>query len=84
MPRLRNLGVLFAALIGIASLSAMPRITEARIVLTPPSKVDRVVVYKSARRLALMRGYVVLREYRVALGRYPDGRKSQSGDARTT
>ncbi len=46
-------------------------------------KADRVVVYKSERRLVLLRGDRALRTYRVALGRYPKGHKIRSGDART-
>ncbi len=46
-------------------------------------KADRVVVVKSERRMTLMWGDRVLRTYRVALGRYPKGRKTKAGDGRT-
>lgn len=46
-------------------------------------KADRIVVHKERRQLLLLRGGKVLREYRVALGRYPEGRKTRAGDART-
>ena len=44
---------------------------------------DRVVVYKSARRLELLRGAEVLRSYKVALGLQPNGHKERAGDFRT-
>jgi murein L,D-transpeptidase YafK len=44
---------------------------------------DRVVVIKWQRRMTLLRGETVLREYRVALGRQPRGHKEREGDGRT-
>jgi murein L,D-transpeptidase YafK len=44
---------------------------------------DRIVVHKAERRLDLMRGYSVLRSYKVALGLNPVGQKQRSGDFRT-
>jgi murein L,D-transpeptidase YafK len=44
---------------------------------------DRVVVYKSERRMLLMRGDSILRTYKVALGLNPVGHKERSGDFRT-
>lgn len=43
----------------------------------------RVVVYKGARRLELLRGNAPLREYRIALGGDPVGHKLFEGDSRT-
>ncbi len=48
-----------------------------------PKMADRVVVRKSERRLYLLRGAEVLREYRVSLGLNPVGHKERSGDFRT-
>ncbi len=45
--------------------------------------VTRVVVYKGARRLDLMRGEEVVRSFRVSLGLMPRGPKEQAGDFRT-
>ncbi|WP_338167223.1 L,D-transpeptidase family protein [Vibrio sp. 10N] len=45
--------------------------------------VDRVEVKKSLRRMYLMDGDVVVREYRIALGKSPRGHKIQEGDNRT-
>ena len=46
-------------------------------------KADRILVVKNERRLELLRGGRVLKTYRVALGRYPSGPKTQEGDSKT-
>ncbi len=46
-------------------------------------KADLVVVLKKERRLVLMKGDKVLKAFRVALGRYPRGHKTQEGDSKT-
>jgi murein L,D-transpeptidase YafK len=46
-------------------------------------KADWVLVLKGARRLLLLRGDRVLREYKIALGGNPTGRKRHAGDQRT-
>ena len=48
----------------------------------PPLKVDRIVVYKKAHTLVLMRGGKALRSYKVALGD-PFGNKIKAGDRKT-
>jgi murein L,D-transpeptidase YafK len=48
-----------------------------------PGTVDKVVVLKGARRLMLLHGTRVLRTYRIALGRTPQGAKAVEGDGRT-
>ncbi len=45
--------------------------------------VDRIVVEKSARRMALLQDGQVVREYRIALGFTPLGSKTRQGDGRT-
>jgi len=47
--------------------------------LAAGARADRVVVLKSERKLILMNGARPLKEYRVALGRDPVGRKTQEG-----
>ncbi|HEU4625974.1 MAG TPA: L,D-transpeptidase family protein [Steroidobacteraceae bacterium] len=44
---------------------------------------DRVVVYKSERKMLLMRGDSILRTYKIALGLNPVGHKERAGDFRT-
>ncbi|MGF1772576.1 L,D-transpeptidase family protein [Vibrio wakamikoensis] len=58
--------------------------TQAQgFVLEKQAVVDRVEVKKSVRRMYLMDGDVVVREYRIALGKSPRGHKIQEGDNRT-
>lgn len=45
--------------------------------------VDLVKVDKSKRRLYLLDGQQVVREYRIALGKSPKGHKQQEGDQKT-
>jgi murein L,D-transpeptidase YafK len=44
---------------------------------------DRVLVYKSERRMELLRGKEILRTFRVSLGLTPKGHKERAGDFRT-
>ncbi len=44
---------------------------------------DRVIVNKTRREMLLLCGESVLRSYRIALGRNPDGPKLEEGDCRT-
>lgn len=73
--------VLAAALI-LATPASLSRSAEAGSAAAAP-KADRVVVNKNQRQMLLLRGDRVLRQYRVALGRYPVGHKTRKGDART-
>ncbi|MFA0439885.1 hypothetical protein BCU70_01210 [Vibrio sp. 10N.286.49.C2] len=45
--------------------------------------IDRVEVKKSTRRMFLMAGDTVIKEYRISLGPNPRGHKVQEGDNRT-
>tara|TARA_Y100001956_G_C4075445_1_gene165911 strand:- start:166 stop:621 length:456 start_codon:yes stop_codon:yes gene_type:complete len=45
--------------------------------------VDLVKVDKSKRRMYLLEGQDIVREYRIALGRSPKGHKKQEGDQKT-
>ncbi len=45
--------------------------------------VDHVSVDKSKRRMYLMEGSVILKEFRIALGANPKGHKQEEGDNRT-
>jgi murein L,D-transpeptidase YafK len=47
------------------------------------TKADQVVVKKSERKMQLIQGGKVVREYRIALGDRPRGHKMQQGDERT-
>jgi murein L,D-transpeptidase YafK len=93
MPNLPNMKTLAALLCGALCIAGTVR---ADGVLTPtfnttatPARaqelpvVTRVAVYKSARRLDLLRGTEVVRSFRVSLGLMPDGHKERAGDFRT-
>ncbi len=45
--------------------------------------IDKVTVDKSKRRLYLLRGDEIVREFRIALGKRPQGHKVYEGDQRT-
>jgi murein L,D-transpeptidase YafK len=47
------------------------------------TKVDRIVVLKSARTITLMSGEKVVKTYKIALGTQPIGPKERAGDHRT-
>jgi murein L,D-transpeptidase YafK len=49
----------------------------------PPLKVDKVIVHKSKRTLALTCQGKIIKSYKVALGRSPQGHKQQMGDNKT-
>ena len=51
--------------------------------ISAATKADLVVVNKEARTLTLYREDAVLKSYRIALGRNPNGHKEQQGDSRT-
>ena len=51
--------------------------------LNVDDKADYVVVKKSERKLYLYRGAEILKTYRIALGKQPDGHKIREGDSRT-
>jgi murein L,D-transpeptidase YafK len=79
LPRTRNIVHLLEALaIVLATLSpAIGLPTEI------PAKSDRIVIEKSKRMLSLMDGAKVVRSYKVALGRQPEGAKDRQGDHKT-
>ncbi len=60
--------------------------TLTALALTPLSavaKVDLVKVDKSKRRMYLLENQTIIREYRIALGKNPQGHKQQEGDKKT-
>jgi murein L,D-transpeptidase YafK len=48
-----------------------------------PTQVDRILVEKSKRTLTLLNGTEVVKTYKVALGRQPEGAKDRQGDHKT-
>ncbi len=47
------------------------------------AKANRILVYKSAHTMMLLNGTVVLKTYKIAIGRSPVGPKTQLGDHKT-
>lgn len=71
-------GLVFAALL------LWPRPGPAPLPLPPLSGVvERIVIEKSARRMALIQDGKELRVYKIALGFAPEGDKLREGDGRT-
>jgi len=54
-----------------------------RSIAGPPKQIDRIVIEKSKRTMALMSGSEVVKTYKVALGRQPIGAKDRQGDHKT-
>ena len=82
---MRRFGIFTALLAAglVASIQGGIAASGTRMAYLMPTKADRVVVLKNERKMILMQGNLVLRVYRVALGRYPMGHKHQEGDSRT-
>lgn len=73
-----SFALLFAVLAALLLLNGCASKPEPTV-----KHVDSVVVHKAQRRMKLMKGGQVYREYRVALGDQPVGHKMQEGDERT-
>jgi murein L,D-transpeptidase YafK len=82
---MRRTGIISAFLAGfvLTAIQSGAAISGTQTAFMMSAKADRVVVLKTERKLILMQGDLMLRVYRVALGRYPMGHKQQEGDART-
>ncbi|MCL9774174.1 L,D-transpeptidase family protein [Vibrio sp. S4B1] len=62
---------------------ALPVDTDSKTNNDRVAVIDRVEVKKSIRRMFLMSGESVVKEYRISLGPSPRGHKVQEGDNRT-
>ncbi|MBQ0742196.1 MAG: L,D-transpeptidase family protein [Pseudomonas sp.] len=62
--------------LGLAMLLAMLPAQAA-------AAIDKVLVHKAERRLEVISGGQVIKQYRISLGRQPLGHKQQQGDQRT-
>src|SRR5689334_14039678 len=67
------------ALLGALFLSLLP----AAATPEPLKQADKVIVYKTDRRMVLLRGGQAIATYRIALGLDPRGNKEREGDFRT-
>ncbi len=62
---------------------AVSCLASSRTVQPAPIKADRIVVFKSERKLMLMRDGKPLKSYKIALGGEPAGPKTRRGDHKT-
>ncbi len=81
----RNLAKTLAllCLAGAAHGDSLPQPEPVALKSETLPAVDRLLVRKSERRMYLMHGGDVVREYRVSLGLSPNGQKEREGDFRT-
>lgn len=70
--------IISLTVISILSCLLFSPVTSATL-----NKADRIVVIKSKRILMLLKDGDIIKAYRIALGKNPDGRKTQAGDQRT-
>ena len=73
----------FARVFAALALLLAPAATRAGEPLAEDARADRVLVEKKERRLTLLQDGKVLKTYRVALGRNPEGAKREQGDGKT-
>jgi murein L,D-transpeptidase YafK len=83
MPRLfRDTRCFFTNSCAVA-LACIALLLPAVVSAQAPTNVDRILVEKSKRALTLLDGTKVVKTYKVALGRNPQGAKDRQGDHRT-
>ena len=80
MTRPRAILCLLLAILLAGGPAAVPSVSPRAETLP---KADRILVFKSARTLHLLRNWVVIKSYPIALGPHPLGPKQQRGDGRT-
>jgi murein L,D-transpeptidase YafK len=68
---------------GILIVSFCVVLAPSREAFATLGKADKVIVIKSKRLLMLMKDGEILKAYKVALGKSPQGRKIKAGDKRT-
>jgi len=73
--------ILSLLVLGAGAVPLFAHAPEGTAVVT--AAVDRILVLKSERKLILLSGDAPVREYRVSLGRNPEGHKRREGDNRT-
>ena len=72
---------IFSCMLYMAIVSSGAVLAASTLIID--DKADYVVVKKAERKLYLYRGTEVLKTYRIALGKQPDGHKVREGDSRT-
>ncbi len=74
-----SIGFVICMILIFSIMSMAAASTDATVI----DKADYVVVKKAERKLYLYRGSEILKTYRIALGKQPDGHKAREGDSRT-
>ena len=75
--------VIAFTVVSLAVIAVVGYAKWPRNALPENTKVDRIVVLKSERKMQLFSGSTVVREYHVALGFQPVGAKEMEGDGKT-
>ena len=84
MLRSLSLFGLFGVLLIATGIISPPQSrAEVRAEVFRPFTVDKVLVLKGKRRMHLLRRGMILRTYRISLGRTPSGQKVKQGDGKT-
>ena len=78
-----KLTIVFAVLILICAFAIYVYAHHNWNLLAAGTKIDRIVVKKSARQLSVFRNGNRIKIYRIALGRRPLGAKQEEGDMKT-
>ena len=78
-----KLTIVFAVLILICTFAIYLYAHHNWNLLAAGTKIDRIVVKKSARQLSVFRNGNPIKIYRIALGRRPLGAKQEEGDMKT-
>ena len=78
-----KLTIVFAVLILICAFAIYLYAHHNWNLLAAGTKIDRIVVKKSARQLSVFRDGNRIKTYRIALGRRPLGAKQEEGDMKT-
>jgi tetratricopeptide (TPR) repeat protein len=64
-------------------ISALEQELKSKVYPVQDGPADKIVIEKKARRLTLMTGGQILRQYKIALGGNPEGPKERQGDNKT-
>lgn len=70
-------------LLAVAGSRAEAQVPATHGEFAPAPTVNKVLVIKSERKLRLLEGETVIREFDISLGRRPEGAKRKKGDGRT-
>jgi murein L,D-transpeptidase YafK len=70
-------------IISLTAMSILSCLLFSSITFATLPKADKIIVIKGKRILILLKDSEIIKTYRIALGKSPDGRKTQAGDQKT-